>query len=155
MFKRSTSGAGLLVGTAILAVYATPAHAATIKWRVGPLELAAGQAAEVGMSNTQHLPLHDWGPDLRRPGGEAGRCLRADFGGRHIFGPEHVPAGHGLVVGINDSNETPGPRKLVQARVQAACPAGTDAQVRRLPVAMTIVDRASGRAGATLQGVAQ
>ena len=51
--------------------------------------------------------------------------------------------------------EARGPRRLVQARVEAACPAGTDAQVRRLPVAMTIIDRASGLAGATLQGVAQ
>ena len=155
MFKRSTSGAGLLVGTAILAVYATPAHAATIKWRVGPLELAAGQAAEVGISNTNIFPC--------TIGVQISAGLVEKRGDAFVLtsvvdtfsDPEHVPAGHGLVVGINDSNETPGPRKLVQARVQAYCPAGTDAQVRRLPVAMTIVDCASGRAGATLQGVAQ
>ena len=56
MFKRSTSGAGLLVGAAILAACATPAHAATIKWRFGPLELAAGQAAEERLDHVRRQP---------------------------------------------------------------------------------------------------
>ena len=90
MFKRSTSGAGLLVGTAILAVYATPAHAATIKWRVGPLELAAGQAAEVGMSNTNIFPCTigvQISAGLVEKRGDAFVLTSVVHCGRHIFGP--------------------------------------------------------------------
>ena len=101
MFKRSTSGAGLLVGAAILAVYATPAHTATIKWRVGPLELAAGQAAEVGVSNTNIFPC--------TIGVQISAGLMEKRGDAFVLtsvvdtfsDPEHVPAGHGLVVGIS------------------------------------------------------
>ena len=155
VFKGSTSGAGLLVGAVILGAHTTTADAATVRWRVGPLELAAGQSAEVAISNLGNFSC-TIGVQI-----VAGTVERGDAFELHSVAdtisddPEFVPAGRALIEGMNHPDEASGPRKLVQARVQAACPAGTDAQVRRLPVAMTIIDRASGLAGATLQGVAQ
>jgi hypothetical protein len=154
VFRGSTSGAALIVGAVILGALTTTAHAATVKWRVGPLELAAGQAAEVAISNVSIFSCRI-GVQIFAGMVERGDAFELTSVVNTISDPEFVPAGRGLVEGMNHPDEAGGPRKLVQARVEATCPAGTDAAVRRLPVAMTIIDRASGHAGATLQGVAQ
>lgn len=52
-----------------------------------------------------------------------------------------------------NGNQLPGDREMVLARVQASCP--TAAQVRRLPVTLSIIERSSGRSQSVLPGVAQ
>ena len=146
VLKGSTSGAGLLVGALILGTHATTAHAATVKWRVGPLELAAGQAAEVGISNVSIFSCKI-GVQILVGVVERGDAFELTSAVDTISHPKSVPAGRGLVEGVDHPAEARGPRRLVQARVEAACPAGTDAQVRRLPVVMTIIDRSTGLRG--------
>jgi hypothetical protein len=141
------AGVGLSAGNA-------PAYAAVVEWRAGPLGLAAGQSAQIGISNPDIFPC-SIGVQIRAGQVSGGTAFATQLLVNTIGNPRHVPAGSGLVVGVQDPNEAPGSRTLVQARVRADCPAGALARVRRLPVALEIVDRATKRTAVALQGVPQ
>src|SRR4051794_3784704 len=112
--RRSISVAVLVAGAG-LAGCTMPAYAATVEWQVGPLELAAGQAAQVTIGNPELFPCQV-GVQIR-----AGQIRSGAFPVpllvNTIGDPNTVPAGNGLVAGIEEPNMTPGTRKLVQARV--------------------------------------
>src|SRR3954471_5957902 len=109
--RRSISVA-VLVASVGLAGSTMPANAATVEWQVGPLELAAGQAAQVTVSNPDIFPCQV-GVQIR--GGQIRTgAFPMPLLVNTISDPDIVPAGNGLVAGVQDPEITPGPRKLVQ-----------------------------------------
>lgn len=148
--KRTCVTATVLIVTLGIA----PALAATIEWRVGPLTLAAGQSADAGIVNPTAFSCNV-GMELRSGAVNDTANFSLSVVRTTIASPSPVPAGRGLVLRYLNGNLLPGDREMVLARVQAACPTATAAQVRKLPVTLTIIERSSGRTQSVLQGVAQ
>ena len=138
----------------IAACGAAPALAATIEWRVGPATLVAGQSADLGLGNPTAFACNV-GMELRSGPVNDTASFSVPVVRTTIASPSAVPSGRGLVLRYWNGNQVPGEREMVLARVQASCPTATAAQVRKLPVTLSIIERSSGRAQSMLQGVAQ
>ena len=98
------------------------------------------------------MPRPRAGPSTRRP---TGPNCSLPVVRTTIASPGPVPSGRGLVLRYWNGNQLPGDGEMVLARVQAACPTATAAQVRKLPVTLSIVESSSGRTQSVLPGVAQ
>jgi hypothetical protein len=81
--------AAVLVAAVGLAAGNAPAYAARMEWRAGPLGLAAGQSAQVGIGNLEIFPCSI---------GVQIRAFSTQLLANTISNPDHVPAGGGLVV---------------------------------------------------------
>jgi hypothetical protein len=155
-FIGAAARSALLVG--FLATAAGPALAATVEWRVGPLALASGQILQLSFINLETSACRV-GVAISATPAEVPRTGAVDVTpaivANNIGNPRNVPAGDGLIAGYEDPNLRPGERQLLQGRVVCDCARLTAAVVRRLPVTMEIVDRATGEVRAALPGVAQ
>ena len=148
--KRTCIAAAMLI-----AVFGSaPAWAATIEWRVGPVTLAAGQSADLGIGNPTAFSCNV-GMELRSGAVNDTANFALPVVRTSIASPSPVPSGRGLVLRYANGNQLPGDREMVLARVQASCPTATAAQVRRLPATLSIIERSSGRSQSVLPGVAQ
>jgi hypothetical protein len=137
---------------------ASPALAAAVEWRVGPLGLAGGQILQVGFMNLETfscevgVAVSATAANVPRTGAvTATRTTVVDT----TAVPNLVLPNAGLIVGYTDPNLMPGERRLLQGRVVCDCRGVTASAMRRLPVTMEIVDRATGEVRAALPGVAQ
>src|SRR4051812_29449546 len=109
IFLRSATRAGLFASTATLLLATQPiaARAATVEWQIGPVGIAAGQAAQVGYHDLDIFPCSVGvrgfaGPASRVVAGvtTAAAALVVDT----YQSPSQVPAGGVQVVGYGDPN---------------------------------------------------
>jgi hypothetical protein len=123
MFPRFTTRAGLLAGAVSLSLSA-PAAAASVEWQAGPIALAAGQVAQVGIGNPD---LFSCSVGVRIFAGPASRITPTVNTGALALvvdtfsDPGLVPARGVHVVGYTDPNLMLGKRRLLLVRGQTVC----------------------------------